>query len=256
MEPTADAVTDPTERAAPGGTAPRSRLLRLIPTVSYPLLAHAAILTRSAGLTIASVGVLAAAMLAPGLLRRSAPAWLAAAAVVAGMVGLSRLGATELALFLPPTLINCYMAWLFGHTLLAGRVPLIELIVRRMQDPGETLDPAVSRYVARLTAAWTALFIVQAIANTTLALIASPQGLLLAAGITPPVTVPLEVWSLFANVLNYLIVGAFFLAEYGYRRRRFPQQPYRDIFDFLRRAGAAGPAVLRDLGSGGGRGRR
>ena len=34
-----------------------------------------------------------------------------------------------------------------------------------------------------------------------------------------------------------------------------PLQPYRHIFDFLRRAGAAGPAVLRDLGLGGGRGR-
>ena len=230
-------------------------MLRLIPTISYPLLAHAAILTRSAGLTIASVGVLAAAVLVPGLLRRSVAAWLAAAAVVAGMMQLSRLDAAELALFLPPTLINCYMAWLFGHTLSAGRVPLIELIVRRMHDPEATLDPAISRYAARLTAAWTALFIVQATANTALALIASPRGLLLAAGITPPVTVPLEVWSLFANVLNYLVVAAFFLAEYVYRRRRFPQQPYRDLFDFLRRAGAAGPAVLRDLGSGGRRGR-
>jgi uncharacterized membrane protein len=255
VEPTADAVTDSTESAATAGTAPGWRLLRLIPTVSYPLLAHVAILTRSAGLTIASVGVLAAAVLVPGLLRRSAAAWLAAAAVVAGMVELSRLGAAELALFLPPTLINCYMAWLFGHTLLAGRVPLIELIVRRMHDPEETLDPAISRYAARLTSAWTALFIAQAAANTVLALIASPQGLLLAAGIAPPVTVPLEVWSLFANVLNYLIVGAFFLAEYAYRRRRFPQQPYRDIFDFLRRARATAPAVLRDLGDGAGRGR-
>jgi len=255
VEPSADAVTDSTGSAATAGPPPGWRLLRLIPTVSYPLLAHAAILTRSAALTIASVGVLAAAVLGPGLLRRSAAAWLAAAAVVAGMVELSRLGAAELALFLPPTLINCYMAWLFGHTLSAGRVPFIELIVRRMQDPGETLEPDVSRYVARLTAAWTALFVVQAAVNTALALIASPQGLLLAAGITPPVTVPLEVWSLFANVLNYLIVGAFFVLEYGYRRRRFPQQPYRNIFDFLRRAGAAGPAVLRDLGHGGGRGR-
>lgn len=255
MEPSADAVTDSTGSAATAGPPPGWRLLRLIPTVSYPLLAHAAILTRSAALTIASVGVLAAAVLGPGLLRRSAAAWLAAAAVVAGMVELSRLGAAELALFLPPTLINCYMAWLFGHTLSAGRVPFIELIVRRMQDPGETLEPDVSRYVARLTAAWTALFVVQAAANTALALIASPQGLLLAAGITPPVTVPLEVWSLFANVLNYLIVGAFFVLEYGYRRRRFPQQPYRNIFDFLRRAGAAGPAVLRDLGHSGRRGR-
>jgi hypothetical protein len=41
-----------------------------------------------------------------------------------------------------------------------------------------------------------------------------PDGLLAAAGLQPPFTVPLEVWSLFANVLNYLFVGALFAVEY------------------------------------------
>jgi uncharacterized membrane protein len=251
VEPSAGEVTDATGGA--GAAAPARRLLGILLTVAYPLLAHAAILTGSRGLTIASLGALAAAVLAPGLFRRSAAAWLAAAAVAAGMVALSRFGAAELVLFLPPTLINSYMAWLFGHTLLAGRAPLIELIIRRMHGPGEQVDPDVIHYARRLTAAWTALFVAQATANTALALIASPRGLLLAAGIAPPFTVPLEVWSLVANVLNYLLVGAFFLGEYAFRRRRFPQQPHRDIFDFLRRAGAAGPGVLRDLGRDAGR---
>ena len=57
---------------------------------------------------------------------------------------------------------------------------------------------------------------------------------MLAVGLTLPVTVALDTWSLFANVLNYLIVGAFFAAEYWFRRRRFPQQTYRGFIDFMR----------------------
>lgn len=250
MQPSADAVTD-----APGAIAtPARRLGGIVLTVAYPLLAHAAILAKSRALTIASLGALAAAALAPGLFRRSATAWLAAGAVGLGMVALSRFDAAELVLFLPPTLINCYMAWLFGHTLLPGRTPLIELIIRRMHGAEEPIDPEVFRYARKLTAAWTTLFATQAAVNTALAAVASPQGLLLAAGITPAVTVPVEVWSLIANVLNYVFVGAFFLGEFALRGRRFPQQPYRNLFDFLRRAVAAGPGVLRDLGRGAGRG--
>jgi hypothetical protein len=81
--------------------------------------------------------------------------------------------------------------------------------------------------------------------NLTLALVASPDGVLLLMGIHPPVTVPVETWSLFANGLNYVIVGAFFCAEYLYRDYRFPEHRYRNVLDFLRRAAAVGPRVLR-----------
>ena len=64
------------------------------------------------------------------------------------------------------------------------------------------------------------------------------------AAITPPVTVPQEWWSLFANLIGYLIVAAFFVIEYAYRRRRFPRQPYRNMLDFLRRMLAAMPRLL------------
>ena len=47
-----------------------------------------------------------------------------------------------------------------------------------------------------------------------------------------------ETWSLFANVLNYVIVAAVFLLEFAYRRRRFPGRPYRGSLDFLRRTAA------------------
>jgi hypothetical protein len=77
-----------------------------------------------------------------------------------------------------------------------------------------------------------------------LALCASPNGILLWLGVQPPVTVPRELWSLFANVLNYVIMAGFFLLEYGYRRYRFPEQPYANMFEFIRRAMAVGPRVF------------
>lgn len=228
----------------------------MVPAVGYPLLAHAATLTDSPRLTLASVAALALAVLLPGLLARSVRAWIAAAAAAAGLVLLARQDAAALVLFLPPVLINAFLAWLFGRTLGAGRPTLIERLVALLHPPEEPLDPAVGRYAARLTAAWTGLFVVLGSVNLLLALFASPGGLLESAGLAPPLAVPLATWSLFANLLNYLIVGAFFLAEWTYRRRRFPQQPYRNLLDFLRRAAAAGPALVADITGRGGEARR
>jgi hypothetical protein len=59
-------------------------------------------------------------------------------------------------------------------------------------------------------------------------------------GVQPPVTVPLSQWSLLANVLDYLLVGALFVIEFAFRRRRFPQQPYRGLLDFTRRVVSLG----------------
>jgi len=81
--------------------------------------------------------------------------------------------------------------------------------------------------------------------NLTLALIAAPDGILLLMRIRPPFTVPAETWSLFANFLNYIFVGVFFMLEYLYRDYRFPEQKYRNVFDFMRRAAAVGPRLLR-----------
>jgi uncharacterized membrane protein len=105
-------------------------------------------------------------------------------------------------------------------------------------------DPEVLGYARKLTGAWTVFFITLSTTNLVLALLARPDGLLLASGITPPVTVPQEWWSLFANVIGYLLVAAFFLIEYAYRRRRFPRQPYRNMLDFFLRVLAAMPRLV------------
>lgn len=228
---------------------PGSAWAMLLLGLSYPLLAHVAALSGRPALIAASVSVLVTLVLFPRLRRRRPWAWTVFVAAIIGLYALSGSSAAALPLFVPPVALNAFMAWVFGHTLLHGRVPLIERIVRALHDPGEDLDPAIGRYARRLTGTWAALFIVLTIVNLALALCATPGGLLLAAGVQPPVTVPLATWSLFANVLNYAFVGSLFVLEYAWRQRVFPLQRYRNIFDFTQRVARLG-AIFRPAGAG------
>ena len=201
---------------------------------SYPPLAHLAALSGRPGLIAASIGWLLLLVLLPELRRRSLAAWIVLAAGLAGLYAITGSSAPLRMQFLPPILMFGFMAWVFGHTLRRGRTPLIESIIRALNGPADSLDENVLSYARRLTAVWTALFVLLGVINTVLALCAEPDGLLLTFGLQPPVTVPLSLWSLFANVLNYLLVAVLFVAEFLYRQHRFPQQPYRGLLDFTR----------------------
>jgi len=228
-----------------------SRVRRLAPiifAVTYPLLAHGASILKSPGLTLASVAILAIAILFKPLTEGRRAAWLLLPLVAAAIIGLWRADAVSLVLFVPPVLLNVYLAWLFGHTLARNSTPLIERLVRLLQPPGVPAEPAVIRYAGRLTRAWTTLFVLLATVNLGLAACATPGGLLESIGAPTPLPISRSVWSLFANILNYVIVAAFFLLEYAYRRRRFPNRPYRNLPEFLRLAAAAGPALAATFG--------
>lgn len=242
-------TTHPAELSAPSDHVGRFRSpgAALLLGLSYPLSAHLAVLSGRPGLIAASLGLLVVLGLLPALKRRRLAAWTLLLAAGAGLVLLARTRAALVLLFVPPVLITGFMAWVFGRTLKPGRMPLIETLARLVHGAQATFDREMLAYVRRLTAAWTSLFVGLGAANLVLALLAEPGGLLLAAGLRPPVTVPLHVWSLFANVLNYVIVGTFFMVEYFLRRRRFPQQGYRGLIDFTRRIVSLG-SMFRPTG--------
>jgi uncharacterized membrane protein len=212
---------------------------------AYPVLAHFAIARSSAGLTIAALTLLAAVALMPGLARGALGAWLAVPVVGAAAWWLSSVEQPILALYLPPIVAPAFLAIVFGNTLRQGRTPLIAQLIRLLHAPGDEPESAVWAYARRLTAMWTALFVALATFNLLLAACVEPDGLLRASGIEPRLAVSHEVWSLFTNLLEYLLVAAFFAIEYAYRRQRFPRQPYRNMFDFLRRMVAALPRLMR-----------
>ncbi len=223
--------------------------------VTYLLLAHLAVLTGSTRLTLACPAALLALALCPALARRKAgsagtpPAGACAIAVLSAAAALVlAFGAAPdwkwLLLYAPPVLGDAFLAWLFGHTLADGEVPLIERMVRLLHAPAESLDAAVVRYTRSLTAAWAMLFAALGLVDLLLALVARPNGVLALLGIVPGITVPQRAWSWFANIAEYLIVAGFFFLEYAYRRRRFPGQTYAGFLDFARRLSAVAPHVL------------
>ena len=213
--------------------------------LAYPIAAHLAIARGSLAWIIVAIALLATTVLLPGLLHGRLLAWLCAPSIAVGCWLLVQASTPTLALYVAPVLVPAFLAWVFGHTLLAGRTPLIAQFVRLLHERGDEPEPAVWPYARRLTQVWTVFFLGLASTNLLLAALADPDGLLLAAGIRPPITVPQYWWSLFANFIGYLLVAAFFMIEYAYRRRRFPQQPFRSLYDFMRQMSAAMPALLR-----------
>jgi uncharacterized membrane protein len=117
-------------------------------------------------------------------------------------------------LFVPPIVINVMLAWLFGRTLVHGRVPLIERFAQIEQG---ALSAELAIYTRMLTWVWTLLFIAAALLSSALAMSGHR-----------------DAWSLFTNFINYLLVGALFLGEFAYRRRRFPNYRHHSPLQLLR----------------------
>jgi uncharacterized membrane protein len=211
--------------------------------VAYPLIAHAAVVSHNPAVTTASLAVLAALVMLPRLARGSVLMWCAVPLVIAALGLLWRLHAAWLPLYATPVFVTLFAAWVFWHTLAPGETPLIVRLARLLHAP-EDPGPEIESYARNVTLAWALLLSGLSLLSLTLALVAEPNGILLMSGVRPPFTVRLETWSLFANFLNYAIAAGFFLVEYTYRRRRFPQQPYRNLFDFVRRAAAVSQRAI------------
>lgn len=108
---------------------------------------------------------------------------------------------SQYALYFPPALITGMVLYLFARTLAPGEEPLITRFARKMTD---NISPEIILYTRRVTWMWTLLL-----------------SAILIECILLPVFASLEIWSLFTNFLNYIIMGVFFAAEYIYRLYRF-----------------------------------
>jgi uncharacterized membrane protein len=213
---------------------------------AYPFVAHLAVVRNSMALLVVALALLIIVPMLPALTRGSVAAWTTVPAIAAGLWWVSRSTHATLPLYIAPILVPGFMAGVFGSSLLPGQTPVIEQLIRVMEpgDHGGVPEETVWSYARTLTRAWTILFVTIAATNLGLGLLAEPDGLLRVAGVEPPLSVANEVWSLFANVIGYLLVAAFFVIEYAYRRQRFPRQPYRNILDFFLRVLAAMPRLV------------
>lgn len=206
------------------------RVLFVSSLLFYPLVVHLFILQgSSAGALVVLLGVCLALLVADLVSPARHVTWwtgMYALLVVAGVASL--LSARAYALYLPPLLFNLVLAAVFGRSLGAGSVPLIERVMRRHRRAD--MPAELVAYARQLTWLWTAFFLAMAAAALALALGAS-----------------LEAWSLFANVINYVLVVVLFLLQFAYGRWRFRHlhispvwTVLRDLPDDLAHARAAG----------------
>lgn len=222
-------------------------LARVILAIAYPFLAHWA--THRGGGPAAALALfdLALIVLVQPLAQRRGWAWATLAAVAAALWQLAPTTILPMLLLLPPLLFTALVAWFFGRSLRAPRVPVITRIVAALDRCApQDLPPPLLRYTRRLTAAWACLLLGLACANGVLALIAVPDGVLVRLGYAPVLAVSQTTWSWFANLLDYGIVGGFFVGEYVLRQRWFPNR-YRSFADFLQRMAGLGPTFWRQL---------
>lgn len=222
--------------------------LRVLLALAYPVFAHLASARADGGWAALALADIVLLLLLEPLLKRRLWALSLLGLCLLALWSISRSRYALMPLLAPPVVFVALVAWLFGRTLYAGRVPLITRIVEGLYAQASMpVSPALYLYTRRLTVAWVAVLGVLAVLNLLLALCAVPSGVLHQFGYTPVVSVTDEQWSLFANVLNYGIVGGFFVVEYWLRKRRFPHRPYRNAGEFVQQMARLGPRFWNEL---------
>jgi len=184
--------------------------------LGYPLLAHLAVLTHDRRLEWLALVWLIGIAVSGALIQRRIWAWAVLVAGGALLYWLVMAGNGLYALYLPPVAIPAGLFMMFALSLREGEVPLVTGIARLMHD-GPFPDDLVI-YTRHVTQLWCCVCAALFLSAVLLALFASPG-----------------LWSLMTNVIHYIVLGAVFVLEYGYRRWRYAHHAHSGLFQYLRR---------------------
>jgi uncharacterized membrane protein len=189
--------------------------------VFYPLFVHLLIKLDATWLAVAGLVVtsLVYQFLVIGFRRGAVVyhAWVGLYIVLTVLGTINLLTDTHYALFFPPVIINLALAAVFGVTLRRGVTPLVEQMMRFEYD-GQTPPAPLQVYARHLTQVWTGYFLAVVLVSLLLAY-----------------TARLETWSLFTNILNYVLAVTLLFAQYLYRFLRYRQYGVFMPWDTLRR---------------------
>jgi uncharacterized membrane protein len=133
----------------------------------------------------------------------------------------------------PPSILNAWLAWIFGSTLREGHEPMIAMFARIERaalsgQPDTVLPPELSAYTRLLTLIWCGLFVTMAIVATLLACSGMPDW-----------------WALFTGLISYALMAALFLGEYLFRRLHFAHYPHAQPFRLMWSLIKSGPIWMR-----------
>ncbi len=216
--------------------------------LAYPMLAVAGAVTRRPIFPLLALVLLLSVAMLPRLLSHRVAPWLAWLAMLAGVWLLSRYGVVDLLLETVPILINAMLAYWFGRTL-GSTEPLVARFVVALEGAERLREPGVARYARQVTWFWTLLLACQALLLTVLLLCAAHSGLLVRFGVTPPWQVSERWASAWLHLGCYVLLGAAFLLEYGYRRWRLRHLSHPGLHDMLLKLALRWPQLLRGDGS-------
>ncbi len=184
------------------------------------------------------VFALVTAVLARGLVRRKAWAWLGWVTTSAGLLALTLNGNGRLALDLVAVAINLSLALLFGSTLRRGHLPLIARAIRTIEGPERLALPRVAGYARSLTAAWAGLFLIQTMIFATMLAWWLPR---VAAN------EQLYRWGMtYLHVGGLLLPALFMAVEIAFRRWYLRHIPHLSLPVFMHRLLQNWPGLLRD----------
>jgi uncharacterized membrane protein len=227
----------------------RPRWITPLIVVSYLLASNLALASQSRFWTTVAVALFAL-LLVHGV---SYPGWRWPQTVLATggillVIGVANDVLPPVPLMLPPVVVPAALAWLFGHTLLRGRVALVERFARAVHAP-EPLDTAHALYARGVTVMWSLVLALMALGNLFLVMCLDPGGLLQQFGFEPIWPVDIRTFLLLSNGV-YVLVPAILIAEFAFRLHRFPDYRLRNPLEFARRARERLPAVVEEVRRG------
>jgi len=232
--------------ASPTAHAARRSRMVVAGVLAYVVLAAIALWTDRPALAAFAVFVLVAAVLSPALRRHGASAWCALAASAVAIAWLAAHGAGWLQLDAVPIIVNLALCALFARTLVAGRAPLIARFIAILESPARLRDARVARYAHQLTFAWAFVLGAQAVLLACIVL-AMRHGLLALLGVDAPRLVA-PAWTTYLHVGSYLVVGAFLVLEYAWRRWHLRHIEHPPLPKFVLALVQRWPALLHSLG--------
>lgn len=174
--------------------------LPIVMMFAYPVVAHIAIWFKFPSFI---VGYLIFIFFAMALVKCLSQHWYTGAVLFAFSLFMSYLlqqQNIQLIIYLPPILILFSLFILFSHSLLKNQTPLITRYALLLSDK-DKLDVRHFNYSRSVTVAWSIFFLLMTFTSVTLAVLFS-----------------LEIWSLFSNIISYVLMTSFFVIEFFVRK--------------------------------------
>jgi|ERR1700674_561166 uncharacterized membrane protein len=203
----------------PPAVARAGKVLGFLALAAYPLLVHAALTSTARWATVAAVLLSIQLIVLGGIVVARSHAkykWLLAGLALLILAASWQSAHQSLMAVsgVPHAIINATLLVFFAGSLLVGREAIVTRLARKIRGP---LPDELVVYTRRVTCAWSIFFAGQLLGSVLLFLYA-----------------PLDVWSLFVNLLNAPLTVLMFALEYGYRITRFRHYRHGTIADLLR----------------------